>query len=123
MTQCEIRPVHGRSSGTLPAKCAGVEIRRVDFTPRLDGIPTPLGRGNESQHKLDDANGLLAQWPLFLDNFFVPRGYAVALVDMTGTNHSTGCPTVQGPTDNNAGPEVIDWLKGRRTAHDKDGNL
>jgi X-Pro dipeptidyl-peptidase len=93
----------------------------------MDDSPyySTLGRGNESQLKKDDANGdgLLAQWPLFLDNYFVPRGYAVALVDMTGTNHSTGCPTVQGPTDNNAGPEVIDWLKGRRTAHDKDGNL
>src|SRR3954469_1103785 len=82
-----------------------------------------LGRGNESQLKADDAGGLLAKWPLFLDNYFVPRGYAIALVDMTGTNHSTGCPTVQDATDNNAAVEVIDWFRGRRTAHDKDGNL
>jgi X-Pro dipeptidyl-peptidase len=27
----------------------------------------------ETDHD-SDANGLLAQWPLFLDNFFVPRG-------------------------------------------------
>jgi X-Pro dipeptidyl-peptidase len=91
----------------------------------MDDSPyySTLGRGNESQLKVDDANGLLSKWPLFLDNYFVPRGYAIALVDMTGTNHSTGCPTVQGPTDNNAAAEVIDWFKGRRTAHDKDGNL
>src|SRR4051812_33900335 len=91
----------------------------------MDDSPyySTLGRGNESQLKVDDANGLLAKWPLFLDNYFVPRGYAIALVDMTGTNHSTGCPTVQGPTDNKAAAEVIDWLRGRRTAHDKDGNL
>jgi X-Pro dipeptidyl-peptidase len=93
----------------------------------MDASPyySTLGRGNESQLKVDDANGdgLLSKWPLFLDNYFVPRGYAVALVDMTGTNHSTGCPTVQGPTDNMAAAEVIDWFKGRRTAHDKDGNL
>ena len=90
----------------------------------MDDSPyySTLGRGNESQLKADDASGLLAKWPLFLDNYFVPRGYAIALVDMTGTNHSTGCPTVQGPTDNNAAAEVIDWFKGRRTAHDKDGN-
>ena len=64
----------------------------------MDDSPyySTLGRGNESQLKVDDANGLLAKWPLFLDNYFVPRGYAIALVDMTGTNHSTGCPTVQG---------------------------
>src|SRR4051812_37960425 len=91
----------------------------------MDASPyySTLGRGNESQLKADDANGLLSKWPLFLDNYFVPRGYAIALVDMTGTNHSTGCPTVQGPTDNKAAAEVIDWLRGRRTAHDKDGNL
>src|SRR3954447_19877396 len=91
----------------------------------MDASPyySTLGRGNESQLKADDANGLLAKWPLFLDNYFVPRGYAIALVDMTGTNHSTGCPTVQGPTDNAAAAEVIDWFKGRRTAHDKNGNL
>lgn len=80
------------------------------------------GRGNEAEKKIDDANGLLAQWPLFLDNYFVPRGYAIALVDMTGTSRSTGCPTVQGSTDTSAGIEVIDWLNGRRTARDKVGN-
>src|SRR3954447_6946958 len=91
----------------------------------MDDSPyySTLGRGNESQLKVDDANGLLAKWPLFLDNYFVPRGYAIALVDMTGTNHSTGCPTVQGPTDNLAGATVIDWFKGRRVGRDKDGNV
>jgi len=90
----------------------------------MDASPyyTTLGRGNESQLKIDDSAGLLAQWPLFLDNYFVPRGYAVALVDMTGTGHSTGCPTVQGRTDNIAAAEAIDWLNGRRAAHDKDGS-
>ena len=70
----------------------------------MDASPyySTLGRGNESQLKVDDASGLLSKWPLFLDNYFVPRGYAIALVDMTGTNHSTGCPTVQDATDNNA---------------------
>src|SRR3954452_3771419 len=91
----------------------------------MDDSPyySTLGRGNESQLKVDDANGLLAKWPLFLDNYFIPRGYAIALVDMTGTNHSTGCPTVQGPTDNGAAATVIDWFKGRRVGRDKDGNV
>ena len=91
----------------------------------MDASPyySTLGRGNESQLKADDANGLLAKWPLFLDNYFVPRGYAIALVDMTGTNHSTGCPTVQGMTDNLAAATVIDWFRGRRVGRDKDGNV
>jgi X-Pro dipeptidyl-peptidase len=89
----------------------------------MDASPyySTLGRGNEGQLKQDDANGLLAKWPLFLDNYFVPRGYAVALVDMTGTNHSTGCPTVQGDTDNQAAVMAIDWLNGRRAGFDQDG--
>src|ERR1700754_1351705 len=41
----------------------------------MDDSPyySTLGRGNESQLKVDDANGLLAKWPLFLDHYFVPR--------------------------------------------------
>src|SRR3954468_18214921 len=91
----------------------------------MDDSPyySTLGRGNESEKKAYDAAGLVTKWPLFLDNFFVPRGYAVVLVDMTGTDKSDGCPTIQGTTDNLAGPEVIDWLNGRRTAHDSSGNL
>ena len=40
-----------------------------------------LGRGNESELKQDDdGDGLLDKWPLFYDNYFVPRGYAVVLL-------------------------------------------
>jgi X-Pro dipeptidyl-peptidase len=83
-----------------------------------------LGRGNESELKRDfDGDGLLDQWPLFYDNYFVPRGYAVILMDMIGTNNSTGCPTVHGVSDNLSAKIVIDWLNGRATARDKDGNI
>ena len=66
-----------------------------------------LGRGNESQLKRDyDGDGLLDLWPLFYDNYFVPRGYAVILMDMIGTNNSTGCPTVHDESDNLSGKVV-----------------
>ena len=35
------------------------------------------GRGNESQLKTYDSAGNAVQFPLFYDNYFVPRGYAV----------------------------------------------
>lgn len=35
----------------------------------------------------------------WVDNYFVPRGYAVADVDSIGTNNSTGCPSVGGPDE------------------------
>jgi X-Pro dipeptidyl-peptidase len=98
----------------------------LDVPVIIDDSPyyQTLGRGNESELKADvDGDGLLDRWPLFYDNYFVPRGYAVLLIDMTGTSNSTGCPTIQGTTENLSGPKVIDWLNGRNTAHDADGNL
>ena len=81
-----------------------------------------LGRGNESQLKRDfDGDGLLDLWPLFYDNYFVPRGYAVILMDMIGTNNSTGCPTVHDVSDNLSAKVVIDWLNGRIPGSDTDG--
>ncbi|MGH3453443.1 MAG: CocE/NonD family hydrolase [Nocardioidaceae bacterium] len=109
-----------------------VDIIRPEATERglkvpviIDDSPyySTLCRGNESECKADiDGDGLLDRWPLFYDNYFVPRGYAVALVDMTGTAGSTGCPTIQGANENLSGPAVIDWLNGRRSAHDAAGD-
>jgi X-Pro dipeptidyl-peptidase len=84
---------------------------------------TTLGRGNESQRIEDvDGDGLNDKWPLFYDNFFVPRGYAVILAEMDGTGNSTGCPEHGGPGDIASMKIVIDWLNGRAPGFDKDGN-
>ena len=84
---------------------------------------TTLGRGNESQLIADlDGDGLNDKWPLFYDNYFVPRGYAVILADMNGTGNSTGCPMHGGPGDIASMKVVIDWLNGRAPGFDKDGN-
>jgi X-Pro dipeptidyl-peptidase len=92
----------------------------------MDASPyySTLGRGNEAELKEDtDGDGLLDKWPLFYDNYFVPRGYAVVLLDMVGTNNSTGCPVTGGTPDNLSAKVAIDWLNGRATARDKDGNV
>ena len=70
-----------------------------------------------------DGDGLLDKWPLFYDNYFVPRGYAVVLLDMVGTGNSTGCPTTGGTPSNLSAEVGIDWLNGRGPGYDKDGNL
>jgi X-Pro dipeptidyl-peptidase len=91
----------------------------------MDASPyySTLGRGNESELKRDvDGDGLLDRWPLFYDNYFVPRGYAVVLLDMVGTNNSTGCPVTGGRPDHLSAVVGIDWLNGRRKGYDKDGN-
>jgi X-Pro dipeptidyl-peptidase len=84
---------------------------------------TTLGRGNEGQLIDDtDGDGLNDKWPLYYDNYFVPRGYAVILAEMDGTGNSTGCPEHGGPGDIASMKVVIDWLNGRAPGFDKNGN-
>ncbi|GAA4452646.1 CocE/NonD family hydrolase [Phytohabitans houttuyneae] len=99
----------------------------------LDGLKVPvimdaspyystLCRGNEGECKADlDGDGLLEKWPLFYDNYFVPRGYAVILLDMVGTNKSTGCPTTNANEDNLSAKQAINWLNGRAVARNAAG--
>ncbi|WP_055694079.1 Xaa-Pro dipeptidyl-peptidase [Streptomyces prasinopilosus] len=75
------------------------------------------GRGNESERKTYDANGDVVRMPLFYDNYFVPRGYAVVGVDLAGTNRSDGCVDVGGRSDIRSAKAVVDWLNGRGTAY------
>ncbi len=60
-----------------------------------------------------DADGVNDRWPLWYDNYFVPRGYAVILAEMGGTANSTGCATNGGREDVLSTKVVIDWLNGR----------
>jgi X-Pro dipeptidyl-peptidase len=69
------------------------------------------GRGNENQKKAYAPDGTPTDFPMFYDNYFVPRGYAVALVDDPGTSRSTGCDV--GNAEVNAGVAVINWLNGK----------
>jgi X-Pro dipeptidyl-peptidase len=80
------------------------------------------GRGNESERKAYDAAGRPVTFPLFYDNYFVPRGYAVVLVDLAGTNRSEGCLDIAGPSDIGSATAVIDWLNGRAPGFRADGS-
>lgn len=90
----------------------------IDESPYYDNS----GRGNEGERKVYDAAGNVARFPLFYDNYFVPRGYAVLNVDMIGTTRSDGCPDVGGKADVLGGKAVIDWLNGRAKAYRGDGS-
>src|SRR2546430_3487393 len=72
---------------------AGIKIPVI-----MDASPyyKRCGRGNESELKEYDANGNIVKFPLFYDNYFVPRGYAFAAADFNGTNRSTGCGDAAG---------------------------
>ncbi|MFF8277756.1 Xaa-Pro dipeptidyl-peptidase [Streptomyces lateritius] len=71
------------------------------------------GRGNEGQRKTYDAAGNPVRFPLFYDNYFVPRGYAFVAVDLAGTSRSDGCDDVGGRSDVRSAKAVVDWLNGR----------
>jgi X-Pro dipeptidyl-peptidase len=53
-----------------------------------------------------------------LDNYYVPRGYAVVLGESLGTFNSDGCPDVGGPVETLGAKAVIDWLNGRARGWD-----
>lgn len=79
------------------------------------------GRGNEGEKKAYDENGVITKMPLYYDNYFVPRGYAVVGVDIVGTSRSTGCGDVGGKNEIASVSAVIDWLNGRNTAQTLNG--
>jgi X-Pro dipeptidyl-peptidase len=93
-----------------PRTATGVKVPVI-----MDASPyyACCGRGNESEIKEYDANGVITKEPLFYDNYFVPRGYAFAGVDLSGTNRSTGCEDVGGPDEVAGAKAAIDWLNGR----------
>ncbi len=80
---------------------------------------TTICRGNESQCMADwDGDGVNDRWPLFYDNYFVPRGYAYVLGQMLGTGYTTeGCPNHGGPEDIAGEKSIVDWLNGRAPAY------
>ena len=90
----------------------------------MDASPYYLccGRGNESETKTYDANGQPLKLPLYYDNYYEPRGYAVVEVDMAGTSRSTGCSDEGASEDIDSIKAVIDWLNGRADAVDINGN-
>ncbi|MFE7613993.1 Xaa-Pro dipeptidyl-peptidase [Streptomyces celluloflavus] len=91
--------------------------RRIPVIMDASPYYSCCGRGNDSQRKTYDAQGRPVQFPLYYDNYFVPRGYATVLVDLAGTNRSDGCVDVGGRSDIQSAKAVVDWLGGRGRAY------
>src|SRR5262245_60423364 len=98
-----IRPAEGSATNKMPAI--------IDPSPYY----VTSCRGNESQCMSDWNNdGINDRWPLFYDNYFVPRGYAYVPGQMNGTGYTNqGCPGHGGPADIAGEKSIVDWLNGR----------
>ncbi|GAA1335738.1 Xaa-Pro dipeptidyl-peptidase [Saccharothrix algeriensis] len=85
----------------------------VDRLPQEDLFGVTAGR-----HPVRAASPNLPGW---LDDYFVPRGYAVVLGHSIGTGASEGCPTTGDQQEALAGKAVVDWLNGRARGFDASG--
>ncbi|MEU7825539.1 Xaa-Pro dipeptidyl-peptidase [Catellatospora sp. NPDC049133] len=100
------------------AATAGVKVPVI-----MDASPyyQCCGRGNESEKKVYAADGTVSKFPLYYDNFFVPRGFAFIAADLAGTSRSTGCEDVGGTEEVQGAKAVIDWLNGRAVGRTASG--
>jgi X-Pro dipeptidyl-peptidase len=63
-----------------------------------------------------------ADLPGSLDDYYVPRGYAVVLGQSIGTADSDGCPTSGDMAETLGAKAIIDWLGGRANAFNAAGD-
>jgi X-Pro dipeptidyl-peptidase len=92
----------------------------VDFTRMpQEGIQPGRRQLLAAQSATPDSK---ADLPGGLDDYWVPRGYAVVLGESIGTGLSDGCATVGDMKETLATEAVIDWLNGRAVARDDAGD-
>jgi X-Pro dipeptidyl-peptidase len=99
--------------------------------PRADG--TALGEALDPEGTADplaaaaaaaasaDGTGPATSFSGYYDNYFLPRGYAVAQLDSLGTGDSTGCPTSGAHNESLGVKAAVQWLTGDTVAWDADG--
>jgi X-Pro dipeptidyl-peptidase len=89
----------------------------------LDELPQEsIGRDRTARAARAGAvGGAAADLPGSLDNYYVPRGYAVVLGESIGTFNSEGCPDVGARFETLGTKAVIDWLNGRTSGFNEAG--
>jgi X-Pro dipeptidyl-peptidase len=60
-------------------------------------------------------------FPEYYDDYFVPRGYAVALMDLRGTRNSSGCQTYGDRDEIFDAVDVVDWIADQSWSNGKVG--
>lgn len=110
----------------------GNDVPFHDVDVEEDGLPGGKGRDGlpglfetsaetsaEADRSSSDASSVV--FPGYTDNYFLPRGYAVAQLDSVGTGGSTGCPVSGGRAETLGAKAAVDWLNGRARGWDLQG--
>ncbi|MER5460150.1 Xaa-Pro dipeptidyl-peptidase [Streptomyces sp. NPDC002668] len=87
----------------------------------LDEDGLPVAAAPRLRKNRPALTGPSVPWGGYYDNYFLPRGYAVAQVDSVGTGGSTGCPTSGGRNETLGAKAAVDWLNGRAKGWDLNG--
>jgi X-Pro dipeptidyl-peptidase len=89
----------------------------------INDVPNhPVDIGDAGARSLTSSRRDLAEiFPGYYDNYFLPRGYAVADLDSIGTGGSTGCPTSGDRSEQAGAKAAVDWLNGRARGWAPDG--
>ena len=96
----------------------GGSNHNVDFARMpQEGIQPPPSFGASAARPVSKPD-----LPGDLDDYWVPRGYAVVLGESIGTGFSDGCSTVGDSKETLATKAVIDWLNGRAAAYEDSGD-
>jgi X-Pro dipeptidyl-peptidase len=112
--------IYNNVAGTFTAAITGVSIP-VLGTTTASGNALRGSLGDVATMASGPRDGIDA-FPLYYDNYFVPRGYAVALLDVAGTRGSTGCLDIGGPAEIENSATLVEWLAGNAEAFDVAGN-
>ncbi|HEY0001866.1 MAG TPA: CocE/NonD family hydrolase, partial [Actinoplanes sp.] len=114
-----------------PAATAGdlrvpVIFQASPYFAGLNSVPNhdDIDRGGVGARRADpraERSADLITFGGYLDNYFVPRGYAVVFADSLGSGGSEGCPTAGGRNETLGMKAVVDWLNGRARAFDASG--
>jgi X-Pro dipeptidyl-peptidase len=113
--------VYNDTSGSFSGSVSGVPIPVMSMA-RADGLSLQGLADGTTTATMHPAPPSVDFFPLYYDNYFVPRGYAVALLDLAGTRGSTGCLDIGGPAEIDNTARFVEWLHGEGVAHDSDGN-
>lgn len=87
-------------------------------------LKTPTnGRSNPYRSATTGLGGGTAEvpFPEFYDEYFVPRGYAVALMDLRGTRNTSGCQTYGDRDEVFDAVDVVDWIADQEWSNGKVG--